>query len=281
MSLPLEPRTQETLAHVLEALRRAQRPLTGREISQAIPPPSRVDAGTLDQLLRQDPRVIAWPPKTASAPSRWWTRSPAEVVDSLLGELPEDASLTAGDLQKQVRRHPAGFSAAQRKELAESRVEALVAAGTLYVHPAPGRAKPRFGRKPPPARAYVAKLARDLDTLAARLKAYGISRDDLIEALRGAAPSGGLEQRIVEYLKTRPGGIGVGQLREELGLATAAKAAFDAAVLALYRQRRVYLDQHDFPLGLSDEARNELVRDATGNYFVVIGLRDADAESIP
>ena len=90
-----------------------------------------------------------------------------------------------------------------------------------------------------------------------------------------------MPQRIVECLKTKPGGIGLGQLREELGVSLDEKARFDRAVLSLYREHRVYLDQHDYPLGLDEEAKNQLVTDGDGNYFVVIGLRDADAESIP
>jgi hypothetical protein len=115
-----------------------------------------------------------------------------------------------------------------------------------------------------------------------------------------------LPRRILEYLKAKPAGVGLGQLREELGLragekkafdqtafdkaafdkaafdkAAFDKAAFDKAVLGLYRERRVYLDRHDYPQGLDAAARDQLVSDGSGSYFVVIGLRDADAESVP
>jgi hypothetical protein len=52
-------------------------------------------------------------------------------------------------------------------------------------------------------------------------------------------------------------------------------------VISLYRQHRVYLARHDYPLGLDESEKSELVSDGEGNYFVVIGLRDPDAESIP
>ncbi|MDR3702122.1 MAG: hypothetical protein P4L56_20915 [Candidatus Sulfopaludibacter sp.] len=262
-------------------MRRSDRPLTGREILKAIPSSSRVDSATLEGMLSQDPRVIPWPPRTSAAPARYWTRKPGEVVDSLLPDLLAEAALTVNDLQKKLRRPLAGFSTIQRQELVESRVTGLVAADKLFVHPPPGRTRPKYSRKPPAAGAYVGKLKTELDALAARLNAYGITREQILEALRGEKPVGDLPQRIAQYLKSRPGGIGVSQLREELGIQLADKAAFDAAVLGLYRQRRVYLDQHDYPLGLSEEARNQLVTDGSGNYFVVIGLRDADAESIP
>ncbi len=281
MNPPLEPQTPETLVHAVEALRRSDRPLTGREILKAIPSSSRVDAGTLERLLGQDRGVIPWPARTPSAPARYWTRKPEHVVDSLLPDLLTDTALTVNDLQKKLRRPLAGFSTAQRQELVERRVTVMLELNKLYVHPPPGRTRPKYGRKPPAAGAYVVKLRKELDALAAKLQTYGISREQILEALRGEIPAGGLPQRIAEYLKSRPGGIGVGQLREELGIPPADKASFDAAVLGLYRQRRVYLDQHDYPLGLNEEARNQLVSDGSGKYFVVIGLRDTDAESLP
>lgn len=281
MNPPQEPQTSETLVHAVESLRRSDRPLTGREILKAIPSSSRVDSGVLERLLGQDPSVVPWPPRTPSAPGRYWTRRPEEVVDSLLPDLFVDAALTVNDLQKKLRRPLAGFSTVQRQELVERRVTGLVDAGKLYVHPPPGRTRPKYGRKPPAAEGYVGKLRKEVDALAAKLQAYGITREQILEALRGEVPAGGLPQRIAEYLKSRPGGIGVGQLREELGIPPADKASFDAAVLWLYRQHRVYLDQHDYPLGLDDEGRNQLVSDGSGKYFVVIGLRDADAESLP
>jgi hypothetical protein len=278
MDPPVEPQASETLAHAVESLRRADRPLTGREILKAIPPPSRVVPDALEQLLARESRVIPWPARTSSGRSRYWTRRPEDVVDSLLMDLPPDAVLTAGDILKKVGRHLAGFSAKQRRALVESNVTALVAAGKLYVHPPPGKTKPKYGAKPAKAGAYLAKLQKELDALAAKLAPAGITREQILDALRGERPLGDLPQRIAEYLKAKPGGIGVGQLREDLGVP---KAEFDAAVLSLYRQRRVYLDEHDWPAGLTESAKQQLVSDGPSKYYVVIGLRDADAEPIP
>jgi hypothetical protein len=281
MNPPVEPQTPETLAHAVESLRRSDRPLTGREILKSIPPPSRVKPDALEELLNQDPRVIRWPARTRSAPGRYWTRRPEELLDSLLADLGADAALTVVDLQKKAGRHLAGFSADQRRALVESRVTALAAAQKLYLHPPPGRARPKYSAKPAQASAYVAKLQKEVDALAAKLAPAGITREQILDALRGERPPDDLPRRIAEFLKAKPGGIGVGQLREELGLSPAEKASFDRAVISLYRQRRVYLDQHDYPLGLNEAARKELVSDGEGHYFVVIGLRDPDDESIP
>jgi hypothetical protein len=280
MNPPVEPQTSEALMHAVESLRRSDRPLTGREILKLIPPASRMKPGALEPLLTQDPRVIGWPPRTRSAGPRYWTRRPEDLADSLVLELVADAALTLSDIQKKVGRHLAGFSAEQKRALVAPRVAALVEAGKLYLHPPPGRAQPKYGAKPAEARAYVAKLEKELDALAAKLAPAGITRQQIIDALRGEKPSDGLTERIAGYLKTKPGGIGLGQLREELGVSPADKASFDGAVISLYRERRVYLDRHDYPLGLSEAARSELVSDGSGNYFVVIGLRGADDESV-
>ncbi|SPE42408.1 hypothetical protein SBA3_530016 [Candidatus Sulfopaludibacter sp. SbA3] len=277
MNPPVEPQTSETLAHAVESLRRSDVPLTGRQILSAIPPPSRVDAGTLDRLLTEDFRVILWPPRTRSAQARYWTQRPEDVVDSLLPETLADAALTISELQRKVGNRLAGFAPAQRRALIESRVNGLAAAGKLYVHPPPKGTQPKYSAKPATADVYLARLRKELDALAAKLAPAGITREQILDALRAERPADDLAQRIVEFLKTKPGGIGLGQLREELGFA---KIAFDAAVISLYRQRRVYLDQHDYPLGLNEAAKNELVSDGDGNYFVVIGLRDSDDESV-
>lgn len=200
-------------------------------------------------------------------------------------DLPAETALAVKSLQTKVGRHLAGFSTDEKRVLVESRVAALVAAGKLYQHPPAGKAGPKYSARPASARAYVAKLLKQLDALAAKLAPY-FTREQILDALREesrpvAAPLDDLPQRIVECLKTKPGGIVVGQLREELGVPLDEKARFDRTVLALYRERRVYLDRHDYPLGLDEEAKNQLVTDGDGNYFVVISLRDADAESIP
>ncbi|SPF37227.1 hypothetical protein SBA4_1990005 [Candidatus Sulfopaludibacter sp. SbA4] len=281
MNPPLEPQTSETLAHAVESLKRSDRPLTAREILKSIPPPSRVPLSALEPLLNGDPRVAPWPPRGRSSPPRYWTRRPEDVADFIIMDLPADASLAVSEIQKKVGRQLAGFSAAERRALIESSAKGLVAAGKLYQHPPPKGTQLKYGPKPAKANAYVAKLLQQLDALAAKLAPYGIARAQILEALSEESRPDGLQQRIVEYLKAKPGGIGLGQLREDLGLSLDEKAAFDRAALSLYRDRRVYLDQHDYPLGLDEAAKSQLVSDGSGNYFVVISLRDADAESIP
>ena len=89
----------------------------------------------------------------------------------------------------------------------------------------------------------------------------------------GMLPASNLEHNIINKLKGKPGGLSLIEVRASLGGQGKAKAAFDQAVLSLYRDGRVYLDRHDHPLRLSDAERRDLVFDGEGNYYVGITLR--------
>jgi hypothetical protein len=210
----------------------------------------------------------------------------ASRADAALTELLRDSAMTSPAIQKKLPRSVLGCPAKQRPKLINARLTALVQSGRLYKYPRLGKFRSvKYSAQPAAAGDFVAGLRKQLDGLAKALAAAGVTRDDLLSALREmVAPerSGAddLQLRILEYLKEKPGGMSVGRLRQEFGLPAGRKASFDAAVLALYQQRRVYLDRHDFPQGLDQAERDELVTDGSGNYFVVIGLRDADAESV-
>ena len=163
----------------------------------------------------------------------------------------------------------------------ESQLPKLLAEKKLYVHPPAKGTKPKYSRQPAAPGPYLDKLQKEIDALAAKLAPAGITREQIVAALQGERPAIDLSHRIEEYLKTKPGGVSLPRMREDLGLTPACKSSFDHAVLSLFRQHRVYLDQHDYPASLDDAARNQLVSDDSGNYFVVIGLRVPDAESIP
>ena len=112
--------------------------------------------------------------------------------------------------------------------------------------------------------------------MAAYLKgsADGITREQMAAGLvDGMLPAPNLENRILDKLKGRPGGLSLVEVRDSLGVKPKAKAEFDQAVMALYKNGRVYLDRHDHPLRLSDPERRDLVFDGTGNYYVGITLR--------
>jgi hypothetical protein len=279
MISPVEPRTPETLEHAVEALRRSGKPLTARQILELIPPPSRVAADELDALLQGDGQVSRWPPRAGAA--QYWTRSPQDAADSGLMRLLTDAALGTSALQKKLGRDLAGYPGKSRPQLIFRRLEALVKAGKLYRYPRGGTIKgAKFSAKPAAAGVYVGALQKEFEALAKRLAPAGVTREAIIAALRGEATD--LRQRIVEYLRTKGGGIGIGELRETLAPELSEKARFDQAVLSLWRQNRVSLDRHDFPQGMSDADKDHyLVPDGKGNYYVMIGLREVDAQPLP
>ena len=109
---------------------------------------------------------------------------------------------------------------------------------------------------------------------AAKSSAVGITREQMAEGLfDGMLSAPNLEHSILDKLQGKPGGLSLTEVRASLGAQGKAKAAFDQAVLALYKSRRVYLDRHDHPMRLSDAERRDLVFDGTGNYYVGITLR--------
>lgn len=272
---PVKPRTPETLEHAVEALKRSRKPLTARQILELIPPPSRVDVEQLDQLLRADDQVSKWPPRAGA--EQYWARSPEDAADSALMRLLADGAVGASALEKKLSSDLAGYPGRSRPTLISGRLEALVKAGKLYRYPRGGKIKGiKFSARPASAAAYVGALQKEVEALARRLAPAGVTSEAIIAALRGEATD--LSHRIIEYLQTIPGGIGIGELRESLAPQPAEKARFDQAVLSLWRQKRVSLDRHDFPQGMSQADRDHyLVPDDKGNYYVMIGLREVDA----
>ncbi len=277
---PGEPQTPDTLEHAVEALRRSGRPLTARQILDLIPAPSRVAAAQLDRLLAADDRVSKWPPRTGAA--QYCTRSPEEAADSGLMRVLADAALGVSALQKRLTRDVAGYPDKNRPKLISGRLEALVKAGKLFRYPRGGKIKGvKFSGRPASAADYAGPLQKQLEALAKRLSPAGVTREAIVAALRGETTTE-LPRRILEYLKTRPGGIGIGELRENLAPQPAEKARFDQAVLSLWRQSRINLDRHDFPQGMSEADRDHyLVPDGKGNFYVMIGLREVDAQPLP
>jgi hypothetical protein len=212
-------------------------------------------------------------------------RNPESAADRAIAEALRDAAMTAAALRKKLNRPLAAWPAKERPKLITERLRVLVESGRLYKYPRGGKVRGiKYSARPAAASDYLGTLRKQLDALATKLASAGVRRDALLDALRveapAQAPADELPHRILQYLKGKPGGIGVTQLREECGVPVERKAAFDSAVLSLYRDRRVYLDRHDFPQGLTEAERQELITDGAGNYFVVIALRDADVESV-
>ena len=97
--------------------------------------------------------------------------------------------------------------------------------------------------------------------VAAKLRKAGIEEASLEEKIREILPK-------LEPEKDVP--VSIARVRRALSLAEADKERFDEAALKLREQRRVYLSQHDHPLGLSAEERSWLIDGKDGKYYVAI-----------
>jgi hypothetical protein len=72
------------------------------------------------------------------------------------------------------------------------------------------------------------------------------------------------------------------KIRRELGMS---KSMFDAAVLDLVRERKVYCAEHDHPLRLNAEERDRMVTDGRRTFYCSISdrrpARPLPAEALP
>lgn len=97
------------------------------------------------------------------------------------------------------------------------------------------------------------------EVVAAKLKKAGIEE-------------AGLEERLWEILPTLEPELNVpvscARLRRAMG--SVDKRRFDEAALRLREQRRVYLSQHDHPMGLNEAERDFLIDGKDGRYYVAI-----------
>jgi hypothetical protein len=104
-------------------------------------------------------------------------------------------------------------------------------------------------------------------------------RETIAEKLKEAGiEEAGLEEKIWEILPTlepeKDVPVSTSRLRRALGLTQVDKKRFDEAALRLREQRKIYLSQHDHPLGLSAEDRDLLIDGKDGRYYVAIARRE-------
>jgi hypothetical protein len=140
-------------------------------------------------------------------------------------------------------------------------VERLVAAKKIVLYPAvEGKKKVMVA-----AGGHDAYWAYAREVIAEKLKKAGIEEE-------------GLEEKIWEVLPKlepeRDVPVSTGRVRRALGLTEADKKRFDEALLKMREQRRVYLSQHDHPLGLSAEDRDMLIDGRDGRHYVAITRRE-------
>lgn len=126
-----------------------------------------------------------------------------------------------------------------------------------------------------------------IDQLAHQLERHGVSRDRIIASFARHQDGGSIAamnedeaaELVLEAIRACGNSGGLGGLMSILELRRATQASiaehslFSNAVIALARRGFIALHRHDYPAGLEEAARNQLVTDGMGNYFVGVALR--------
>ena len=191
---------------------------------------------------------------------RYWHRDPAVLVREEILNVAAGSALTRRELVRAIspRAHDCGT------KIVQSTVRALLEEGWL-----------RSGKTIGPALCYRTDRPRPLveasfAALSERLRRLGI--EDAEMATADVSPAEALFDQIV-LLQPAPGiPVTVRSLRAAMpGMS---KAEFDAAVLSLADQRRIYLTTHDHGWALPEAERHELVWNGGRKLYVAVTLVD-------
>ncbi len=203
---------------------------------------------------------------------RYWTRTLDAFAQRLIVQAIAREPLLWTNIKSKLKTQLRDLPA----ERQEQALHDLVAAHRVFEIPGlKTREKSRFGSTPADPLVY---LQPAIEGVVEKLARVGVSREEVLAALRrwGAEPISG-EEVIVHGAADFPGAgegalVSIPKLREAVG-ERLSKPEFDRAVLRLYEQGRIHLHQTDHPGGLSESQREQLIKDASGRYFVGLVLK--------
>jgi hypothetical protein len=294
---------------LIRALDREDEPLSALQIRRKLSGPYKLKPEQLGQILEEEVdsgKIHRFSPYRSKSP-RYWTRDPDQyaraMILKMLGKRPQPQNELLSGLKASLR----GYS----EDRLRQSIQALKTEGQIreLPHFVRSRAARRLSLQPPDPREYL----RDaIDWIAKELKGVthpqlleatiALMREGSAEhaPLRdqgGPVPStrtvpsplpespplsptpADLEGLILEQMtELEPAAlngalISLRDLRRSLEFKDIDKAAFEATVLRLAEQGRVSLHRDDHPEALTQEQRDERVRDDRGNYYVGIARR--------
>lgn len=234
------------------------------------------------------------PPKTAKSGPRYWSQDQVEFARrTIIQSLQQKGIQTAASLKQKVRWLPKGQADGLLNSLTESQ--------GIYVQPAVGNSKTvKFGLRPPVPAPYLKDIGKRLTAVVDKLRNAAVAEVDLrraivevVEAsgvslaglklaglqsdsLSASEPSELSNVDLVELMKKLEPAAERGALMTVRVLRQAAnvsKSTFDQQAIALAREGRVVLHEHDFPSSLTPAERDMLISDGQGHYFVGLALR--------
>lgn len=269
---PLERWLGEAERRLMEAVRAAGSPTPEKKLLSGVwakkldPQPLRERLARLER----EGRLRRWPGRTAA----WWHLGQEEATqEALLGALGERAMERARWL-REAKARLRGPSAAQWQQA----VSDLIASGRVVAHAARIDGKKVEACVRAEHRGALLAIYRPvLERLAAEWRRLGIREEEIRRFLALEPPAAArTEEMLAELVRLEresPPPNAVARLRRREALRTFSKEEFDRAAMALLREGRVYMAQHDHPARLAAAEREELVTDGAGNYYVSISAR--------
>ncbi len=285
-------------AVIIKVVQTAQEPLTAAGIQKQLPVSYRLDIKTLVGVLSDEidkKTIFKWLPWRKN--NRYWKRDPNSFVENKAMEFLEDRPLTRTLFQNALKKALFGCSDNKAKELRISVTAKLQKERKLFEHPPFGRQRAaRLSVNPPDPSLYLAKVKKEIEFVCKLLEKQGVTKPDVFDSVCSllgyeSAKKTQQFQRIdhsdsamlnhacrkiidkiteIEPAAHNQAPVWIPDLRSSLDLP---KEIFDRAVLALFRQSKVFLNRHVHPSQMNEKERDQMIPDGKGNYYVVMVLR--------
>jgi hypothetical protein len=236
-------------------------------------------AEQLNELV-QGGKAFQFGPSGRGKHPRFWSRSEASYAEHVILGIVASAPMKWSDVEKKAKPLLKGFSARQWNELKKEMLES----GKLFeVPPLLGGKAALLSSEPFNLSVYVQDA---MIQCAKHLSKYNVTIEQIHQAARmllsfgeATPPGSPLPALILEQMvEVHPGAVNgalvrLRELRRAMVFKNIEKGEFDRAVLHLADAGKVALHRHDYPAGLSEQDRAELVTNGTGVYFGGIALR--------
>ncbi len=295
----------DAIAVVLKIVQRAKEPVTIDNIQKELPGPFKIDVSSLTAVLDeqvQGGQVYEWMAKRPHR--RFWNCDPESYAREKLLEILSHQALTLREMEDALQRRMFGCSKTKVGEFRKRLLNSFVKDGLVLKHPLQPRKRAyRYGVKPPDPEPYLGKAAKEFETIYNnKLKKVRISLEAALEAFRGLllpdaethvtvvkeeapdqappspppTPSQDFQKLILDkIIEIEPGArqqnlVSIRNLRAAIGWA---KDVFDETILGLAGEGKIFLHRHVYPWEMTDEEREQMVKDGQGNYYMGLVLR--------
>jgi hypothetical protein len=295
----------ESLTIVKKIIEKSARPLNTKEIHKDIPGLYQLKEQALARLLQQEAAAGSfhrWPGKPGSPKERFWHQDEISYFQTRIVTALSRSDLTKNELMKRLTKNAIPCFKNRLDFIVNTILQTLIKEKTAFEIPPWGRKRnSRYAAHPPDISVYINKVRKEFDETSNKLKKFGIGAEQLFLAFKSSLslPAGSISEAAIEVpahadtsapeisegvlhriiqtmLHIEPSAaqqapVWIPELRLAMGLS---KNTFDRAVLMLSKQGKVFLNRHAHPAQMDDAAKETMIPDGHGNYFVVVGLRE-------